>query len=131
MEGEQGDWMRNWLNVATWREEEREKREEERKMREGIDNFRASGYLNRDFFNVDKRDEIRQAEKAMKEEEKAKEMQQREERRLEEKRRQDEDDARMKEQQDTEDESQSLLAIAKNQHITGFKMERQNALKKK
>ena len=82
-------------------------------MREGIQNFRDSGYLKRDFFNVDKRDEIRQAENRMKEEEKAKEMQEREQRRLEEKRRQDEDDARMKEKQETQEESQSLLAIAK------------------
>ena len=131
MEGEEGDWMRNWINVATWRQEEREKQEEQKRMREGIQNFRDSGYLNRDFFNVDKRDEIRQAEKRMKEEEKAKEMQEREQRRLEEKRRQDEDDERRKEKQDTEEESQSLLAIAKREAITGYKMERQNAFGRK
>ena len=85
---EEGDWMKNWIDIATWRQDQREQQEEENKMREGVQNFRDSGFLNRDFFNVDKRDEIRQAQKRMKEEEKAKEMEEREQRRLEEKRRQ-------------------------------------------
>ncbi len=73
--------MKNWIDIATWRQDQREQ-QEENKMREGVQNFRDSGYLNRDFFNVDKRDEIRQAQKRMKEEEKAKEMEEREQRRL-------------------------------------------------
>ena len=126
---EEGDWMKNWIDIATWRQDQREQQEEENKMREGVQNFRDSGYLNRDFFNVDKRDEIRQAQKRMKEEEKAKEMEEKEQRRLEEKRRQDEDDERRrKEKEDKEEESQSLLAIAKREAITGHKMQRENAI---
>ena len=126
---EEGDWMKNWIDVATWRQDQREKQQEENKMREGVQNFRDSGYLNRDFFNVDKRDEIRQAQKRMKEEEKAKEMEEREQRRLEEKRRQEEDEERRrKEKEDKEEESQSLLAIAKREEITGHIMRRENAI---
>ena len=121
--------MKNWIDVATWCEDEKNKQDEENKLREGIQKFKDSGFRARDFFNVDKRDERRQEQKRMKEEEKAKEMEEKEQRRLEEKRRQEEDEERRrKEKEDKEEESQSLLAIAKREVITGHKMQRENAI---
>ena len=126
--------MKNWIDVATWREDEKNKQDEENKLREGIQNFRVSGFQARDFFNVDARDARRQEQKRMKEE-KAKEMEEKEQRRLE-KRRQEEDEERRKEKQEEEEEeqeqSQTLFEIhreiGKREQVTGHTMRRENAI---
>ena len=66
------DWMKNWIDIAEWHENEREKQNEERKMREGIEAFRGNA---RGFFNIDARAEYRVE---------AKEREEKEQRRLEE-----------------------------------------------
>ena len=66
------DWMKNWIDIAEWRENERKKQNKERKMREGIEAFRGKA---REFFNVDARAEYRVE---------AKEREEKEQRRLEE-----------------------------------------------
>ena len=58
--------MKNWIDVATWREEQREKQEEENKLREGIQKFRDSGFPARNFFNVAARDARRKEEEERK-----------------------------------------------------------------
>ena len=60
--------MQNWMKVAEWRQAKREQEEEERVMMRGIQRVRMSGISNREFFQVDRRDEIRQEEQRMKQE---------------------------------------------------------------
>ena len=120
-------WKTNWIDIAEFRENERQKQEEQRKLQEGIEAFRGNV---REFFNVDMRAEYR---------DKAKQTEEKEQRRLEERRQeeermkkemQDEEDKkeqeRRKEKQDEEEQSQSLFAIhaaiAKSEQITGHTM---------
>ena len=60
--------MANWIKLAEWREAQREEEEERRVMSDGIRRVRERGITNREFFQVDKRDEIRWEEQRMKQE---------------------------------------------------------------
>ena len=135
------DWMKNWIDIAEWRENERKKQNEERKMREGIEAFRGKA---REFFNVDARAEYRVEAKEREEKEQRRLEERLEERRQEEQRMkkemQDEEDKkeqeRRKEKQDEEEEeeeqSQTLFAIhteiGKREQITGHTMRREDAI---
>ena len=61
--------MANWIKVAEWREAKREEEEERRVMSKGIRRVRERGITNREFFQVDRHDEIRQEQKRMQDEE--------------------------------------------------------------
>ena len=94
--------MANWIKLAEWREAQREEEEERRVMSDGIRRVRERGITNREFFQVDKRDEIRREEQRMKQEqERIKEEQER-------KKKEEEEQKRITEEQE---ESQSLLEI--------------------
>ena len=97
--------MENWMKVAEWREAKRQQEEEERVMSRGVQRVRLSGISNREFFQVDRRDEIRQQQRMKKQEDEDEKKKQEEEQ----KRMQDEEEKR-KDQQDTQ-ESQSLFDI--------------------
>ena len=60
--------MENWMKVAEWREAKRQQEEEERVMSRGVQRVRLSGISNREFFQVDRRDEIRQQQRMKKQE---------------------------------------------------------------
>ena len=91
--------MANWIKVAEWREAQREEEEERRLMSDGI--RRARGLTNREFFQVDRRDEIRQEEQRMKQEQER--MNKEEER---------------KKKEEEQEESQSLLEVADRNSVT-------------
>jgi len=97
--------MENWMKVAEWREAKRQQEEEERVMSRGVQRVRLSGISNREFFQVDRRDEIRQQQRMKKQEDEDEKKKQEEE----EKRMHDEEEKR-KDQEDTQ-ESQSLFDI--------------------
>ena len=94
--------MANWIKVAEWREAQREEEEERRVMSDGIRRVRERGITNREFFQVDKRDEIRREEQRMKQEqERMKEEQER-------KKKEEEEQKRITQQ---DEQSQSLLEL--------------------
>ena len=59
-------WKRNWIDIAEFRENERQKQEEQRKLQEGIEAFRGNPHA---FFNVDLRAEYRDKAKQREEKE--------------------------------------------------------------
>ena len=94
--------MANWIKLAEWREAQREEEEERRVMSDGIRRVRERGITNREFFQVDKRDEIRREEQRMKQEqERMKEEQER-------KKKEEEEPKRITQQ---DEQSQSLLEL--------------------
>ena len=85
----------NWCDVAEWRENERQKQEEQEQLKEVCEKFKKSGTTNREFFQVDWRNAIREQER----------------RRKEEQQRVKEEEERKKKQEEEEEESQSLFEI--------------------
>ena len=119
--------MQNWINVAEWREKKREEEEEKRKMFVGCQNVRLSGaHKNRQFFNIDARNEYRRQEQERIKKEKRdffnidgrKEYRRQEEERIkmeeeeeEEKRKKKEEEQRKEEEEEHQEESQSLFGM--------------------
>ena len=110
----------NWCDVAEWRENQRQKEEEQKVLSEGIQRVRLSGISNRDFFQVDRHDAIRQEDRRRQEEErikKEKEKQDEEEEQKrkkydeEEKRKKKEEEQRKEEEEEHQEQSQSLFRI--------------------
>ena len=93
--------MANWIKLAEWREAQREEEEERRVMSDGIRRVRERGITNREFFQVDKRDEIRREEQRMKQEQ--------ERMKKEQERKKEEEEQKRITQQD--EQSQSLLEL--------------------
>ena len=93
--------MANWIKLAEWREAQREEEEERRVMSDGIRRVRERGITNREFFQVDKRDEIRREEQRMKQEQ--------ERMKEEQERKKEEEEQKRITQQD--EQSQSLLEL--------------------
>ena len=86
--------------MAEWCEAQREEEEERRVMSDGI--LRARGLTNMEFFQVDKRDEIRQEEQRMKQEQE----------------RMNKEEERKKKEEEQQEESQSLLEVADRNSVT-------------
>ena len=121
--------MQNWMKVAEWREAKREQEEEKRKMFLGCQNVRLSGdHKNRQFFNIDARNEYRRQEQEEQERMKKvkrdffnidgrKEYRRQEEERFkmeeeeEEKRKKKEEEQRKEEEEEHQEQSQSLFRM--------------------
>ena len=122
--------MQNWMKVAEWREAKREQEEEKRKMFLGCQNVRLSGdHKNRQFFNIDARNEYRRQEQEEQERMKKvkrdffnidgrKEYRRQQEERMkmeeeeeEEKRKKKEEEQRKEEEEEHQEQSQSLFRM--------------------
>ena len=103
----------NWCDVAEWRENERQKEEEQNVMSQCIQRVRLSGISNQDFFQVDRRDAIRQEERIKKEKEKQDEEEEQKRKKYdeEEKMKKKEEEQRKEEEEEHQEQSQSLFRM--------------------